>query len=74
MIKYTENRNLNGQILVGEVVVASVNYNITKDNISSNYNACNMTGNEEIFKAGIDEFNAKAIEMQKEMNIVEVAE
>ena len=46
---------------------------ITKDNINSNYNTCNIIGNEEIFKSGMEEFNAKAVEIQKQMNS-EVAE
>ncbi|MCI5628716.1 MAG: hypothetical protein MR346_03685 [Clostridium sp.] len=76
MINYNEMRNLNGQILTGEnneIVVATVNCTITKDNINSNYNTCNIIGNEEIFKSGMEEFNAKAVEIQKQMNS-EVAE
>ena len=71
MINYNEIRNLNGQILTGEnneIVVAAVNCTITKDNINSNYNTCDIIGNEEVFKSGMEEFNAKAVEIQKQMN------
>lgn len=75
-INYNETRNLNGQILGGAdgaTIVANINFTITKDNINNNSNTCNVVGNEEDYKTGMEAFNEKAIEMQKEMN-VEVTE
>lgn len=75
-INYNETRNLNGQILGGAdgtIIVANVNFTITKDNINNNSNTCNIKGNDEDYKAGMEAFNAKAVEIQKTMN-VEVTE
>lgn len=75
-INYNETRNLNGQIMGGadnSTVVSNVNFTITKDNINNNSNTCNVVGNEEDYKTGMEAFNEKAIETQKEMN-VEVTE
>lgn len=76
-INYSETRNLNGQIMGGtdnSTIIANVNFTITKQNISNNSNTCNVIGNEEDYKAGMESFNTKAIEMQQEMNNLGVTE